>query len=105
MLVQETLYRRLVRIAPIVVAIRVGVLWYLFARHVIGYETIDELPLVLMLMHEGLLFPRNWSWTPARLIEATIAFTISSIFITTIVLALFRVAVPARRRKRLSTRT
>jgi hypothetical protein len=99
MLVQGTLHRKLVRIGPIVVAIRVGILWYLFARHAIGNETIDEVPLVLMLMPEGLLFPRNWSWTPARLMEATIVFTISSIFITAIALAALRVAASAWRSK------
>jgi len=105
MLVQETIYRRLVRIGPIVVAIRVGILWYLFARQAVGNESISEVPLVLMLMPEGLLISRNWSWTPARLMAATIVLTISSILITAIVLAVFRSRHRLGDRKRLNTRT
>ena len=95
--VQETLYRRLVRFGAIVAAVRIGVFWYLFARQTMGNESIDELPLVFLLMPEGLCLPRNWSWTLSSLIGASLVLLISSALITWIFLAVFQVAESSRR--------
>ena len=56
--------RRFFLIAGVSLAlIRVGSLWILVHQNWTGRESLDLLPLVLLLFPEGLLLPKGFAWT------------------------------------------
>jgi hypothetical protein len=54
---------RVTKLASLLAAVRIGVLWFLIYREATHQQRLVELPLVLLLYPEGLLLPRNFAWT------------------------------------------
>ena len=84
---------RVIRLGLIVAAARIGILWYLFIRHALGQESLDEVLLILLLYPEGLLFPSNRPLTLTMGVGVSGALLIGSLLMTAIILATLRVAI------------
>ena len=59
----------------IAAAARIGLLWVLLALHWRGLLGLWAMPFILLLLPEGLLLPRDFSWTigPGLLVTALLA--------------------------------
>jgi hypothetical protein len=92
MLIRTSFLSQLVCVGLFVANIRIGVFWHIFTRHATGQQSLDEVLLILLLYPEGMLIPRNWSWTLTRGIGFSGALFVGSMFITAIIAAMLRVA-------------
>jgi len=92
MLIRTPLFKRVIYVGLLVAAARIGVLWYLFVRHAMGRESLEEILLILLLYPEGLFFPRDWQATLIRTIGVSGVLLVGSLIITAIVAATLRVA-------------
>ena len=92
MLIRISFCSRVIRLGLFVAVARIGVLWYLFIRHAMGQESLDEVLLILLLYPEGLLFPRNRPLTLTMGMGVSGALLVGSLFMTAVILATLRVA-------------
>ena len=74
--------------ATIITTLRLGVLWALLALHWADRLSLAALPLLLVLLPEGLLLPRNYVWTVARAILATSVLVAGSMLWTALTVLL-----------------
>jgi len=68
--------------ATIIATLRVGVLWALLALHWTDRLSLAALPLLLVLLPEGLLLPRQYVWTGPRAVFATAVLVAGTILWT-----------------------
>ena len=92
MLIRTQFFKRVICIGLLVAAVRIGVLWYVFLRHAMGRESLDEILLILLLYPEAMFFPRDWQATFIRTIGVSGVLLLGSLIITAIVAATLRVA-------------
>jgi hypothetical protein len=59
-------------------AARVGVLWFLLLLHWRGALGLWAIPLILVLLPEGMLLPRNQIWTFGAALIATVLVAVGS---------------------------
>ena len=83
-------FGRVIRAGLVVAAARIAVFWYVLIRHAMGRESLDEILLILLLYPEGLLIPRDWSWTLTRGIGFSGALLFGSLCITAFIAAVLR---------------
>ena len=82
-----------VKATALLATFRLGVLWFLLLLHWRGALGLWATPLILVLLPEGMLLPRNQVWTPAPALLASVLVTIGSglwAVAALVVLSLFR---------------
>lgn len=82
-----------VKATALLVTFRLGVLWCLLLLHWRGALGLWATPLILVLLPEGMLLPRNQVWTAGPALIASVLVAIGSglwAVIALIVLTLFR---------------
>ena len=82
-----------VKASALLVMFRLGVLWFLLLLQWRGDLGLWATPLILVLLPEGLLLPRNQIWTAGSALFASVLVTIGSglwAMAALIVLSLFR---------------
>lgn len=99
MLIRTRSFKRFIYAGLLLAAARIGILWYLFVRHAMGRESIDEVLLILALYPEGMFFPRNWQATPTTTIGFSCVLLAGSLVIAAIVGATLHVAHALKRPK------
>jgi hypothetical protein len=67
-----------VKATALLVTFRVGVLWFLLLLHWRGALGLWATPLILVLLPEGMLLPRNHVWTPGAALISSVLVTIGS---------------------------
>jgi hypothetical protein len=67
-----------VKATALLVTFRLGVLWFLLLLHWRGALGLWATPLILVLLPEGMLLPRNQVWTPGPALIASVLVTIGS---------------------------
>lgn len=92
MLIRTRSFQRVIYAGLLLAAARIGILWYLFIRHAMGRESIDEVLLVLALYPEGMFFPRDWQATLTRTIGVSGVLLAGSLVIAAIIAATLHVA-------------
>jgi hypothetical protein len=82
-----------VKATALLVTIRLGVLWFLLLLHWRGALGLWATPLILVLLPEGILLPRNHVWTAGSALSASVLVAIGSGLwagATLVVLSIFR---------------
>ncbi len=67
-----------VKATALLATFRLGVLWFLLLLHWRGALGLWAIPLILVLLPEGMLLPRNQVWTPGAAFIASVLVTIGS---------------------------
>ena len=67
-----------VEATALIVAFRLGVLWFLLLLHWREALGLWAVPLIMVLLPEGFLLPRNQVWTPGTALIASVLVTIGS---------------------------
>ena len=92
MLIRTRAFNRVIYAGLLLAAARIGILWYLFVRHAMGRESLDEVLLILALYPEATFFPRDWQATLTRTIGVSGVLLVGSLVIAAIVGATLHVA-------------
>lgn len=66
------------KVTTLLATFRLGVLWFLLLLHWRGALGLWATPLILVLLPEGMLLPRNQVWTPGAALVASVLVTIGS---------------------------
>jgi hypothetical protein len=78
------------RLGSLLAAARIGVLWFLFYREATRHQSLSELPLILLLYPEGLLLPRNFTWTVGKGVAFSGALLLGSLLLVAFVVRVTR---------------
>jgi hypothetical protein len=78
------------RLGSLLAATRIGVLWFLIYREATHQPSLSELPLILLLYPEGLLLPRNFTWTVEKGIAFSGALLLGSLLLVAFVVRVTR---------------
>jgi hypothetical protein len=78
------------RLGSLLAATRIGVLWFLIYREATHQQSLAELPLILLLYPEGLLLPRNFTWTVERGVVFSGALLLGSLLLVAFVVRVRR---------------
>lgn len=81
---------RVIRPGSLLAATRIGVLWFLIYREAAHQQSLLQLPLILLLYPEGLLLPRNFTWTVEKGIAFSGALLLGSLLLVAFVVRVTR---------------
>jgi hypothetical protein len=81
---------RVIRLGSLLAATRIGVLWFLIYREATHQQSLVQLPLILLLYPEGLLLPRNFTWTVEKGIAFSGALLLGSLLLVAFVVRVTR---------------
>jgi hypothetical protein len=67
-----------IKATVLIAAVRLGVLWFLLLLHWREALGLWAVPLIMVLLPEGFLLPRNQVWTPGPALVASLLVTLGS---------------------------
>jgi hypothetical protein len=81
---------RIIELGLIAAAVRVSSFWFLFTMRAMRRESYAELLLIVLLYPEGLIVPKDVSWTLWRGLEFSFALVVGTALMTAVVAGLVR---------------